>query len=136
MSDIATKLNVLVIVIVGVAGAYFLTTKHDPGPPQDDRWFQSTVVDRMEPVVVKFGADWCGPCQMLDPELDQLERSMGGLVSVVRVDVDKHRDLAQHYGVSSIPRILLLRNGHVVGDRVGYADHQQLQKWVVAEAQN
>ena len=60
---------------------------------------------------------------MLDPEVDKLERS--GRVTVVKIEVDKHPDLARHYGVSSIPRLLLLEHGTVLGDRVGYADSKQ-----------
>lgn len=136
MSDLASKLNALALLMICIAGCYVFTATNDPGPPTDDLWFQTAVVDRAEPVVVKFGAEWCGPCRMLDPQLDQLERNLGGLVAVVRVNVDEHRDLAAHYGVSAIPRLLLIHHGEVLADRTGYADHRDLQNWVVSQAQN
>lgn len=95
-----------------------------------DVWFRSAVLQRSQPVVVKFGASWCGPCRMLDPELDQLGHH--GKIAVVRIDVGKHRDLAQHYRVSSIPHIYLFHHGSVVAQRIGYADHEQLRKWVAS----
>jgi thioredoxin 1 len=49
---------------------------------------------------------------------------------VVRIDVDQHRELARHYGVSSIPRLMVFHHGQVLADRVGYADHNQLARWV------
>jgi len=82
--------------------------------------------------VVKFGAEWCGPCRKLDPELTRLASSLSGRGSVVRIDVDQHRDLARHYGVSSIPRLIVFYHGQVLADRVGYADHNQLCAWVTA----
>ncbi|HEX4130499.1 MAG TPA: thioredoxin domain-containing protein [Pirellulales bacterium] len=94
----------------------------------DDSWFRSTVLERKQPVVVKFGAPWCGPCRMIDPELDRLASS--GQVAVVKIDVQRNRDLARHYRVSSIPSVFLFNKGTVVAHRVGYADYDQLRKWV------
>ena len=99
-----------------------------PIPPPDDPWFRAAVVDCPEPVLVKFGAEWCGPCRRLEPELDRLAGSMRGQVEVVRVDVGRYPQLAQHYRVSSIPRLLLFRQGQIVADRVGFADSHQLER--------
>jgi thioredoxin 1 len=71
---------------------------------------------------------------MMEGELDKLSAQMGGRVSVVRVDVDQHPNLAQHYGVSSIPRLMLFKHGQVVDDRVGYMDSENLAQWVTANA--
>lgn len=132
MSTLNSFLNALVLVGLCIAGYFFLVTPKDYGSPPDDPWFRSTVTSRPEPVLVKFGAEWCGPCRMLDPELDQLASNLRGRVEVVRVNVDQRPDLAQHYGVSSIPRLFLFRHGKVVADRVGYADNQQLREWVAS----
>ena len=67
---------------------------------------------------------------MLDPELSELGNSMRGLAQVVRIDIDKRPELARHYGVSSIPRIMVFYHGKILADRVGYADHNQLREWV------
>jgi thioredoxin len=94
----------------------------------NDAWFQSAVLQKARPVVVKFGAQWCGPCRSLEPELDELGRS--GDIVVVRVDIEKHRDLARHYGVCAIPHLFLFDKGTVIAERVGYADHDRLRAWV------
>lgn len=131
MSDWNSRINAAVFVGIVIVGGLFLwQAKH--APPPDDRWFQTAVVDRPGLVVVKFGAEWCGPCRRLDPELSRLASSLSGRASVVRIDVDQHRDLARHYGVSSIPRLMVFQHGQVLADRVGYANHKQLCAWVNA----
>jgi thioredoxin len=136
MNTLNSILNAIVLVVLCVAAYFFLMSPKDYGPPPSDNWFRSAVTSRSEPVLVKFGADWCGPCRMMDPELDRLEGDLRGHVSVVRVNVDQHPDLAQHYGISSIPRLMLFRRGQVVADRVGYADRSQLQEWIAGYARN
>jgi thioredoxin 1 len=119
------------LVFAGVClAAYFIFWKPTSHAPPDDPWFQSAVIDQSGPVLVKFGAPWCGPCRMLDAELTQLEQS--GPAQVVRIDVDEHRKLAQHYGVSSIPRMLLFKDGKVVGDKTGYAPAAHLRTWIAS----
>ncbi len=124
------------IVAIGLCGAaYFIFGgPREPVKPPNDAWFQSTVASNPGLVLVKFGAEWCGPCRMMEGELDKLSAQMGGRVSVVRVDVDQHPNLAQHYGVSSIPRLMLFKHGQVVDDRVGFMDTQNLAQWVTANA--
>ena len=128
MADLDSKFNALVLIALCVAGYFWVRQSRVPVEPPQDAWFQSAVVERPGPVLVKFGAPWCGPCRMLDPELDKLADS--GRVTVVRIQVDQHPDLARHYGVSSIPRLFLLNHGTVLADRVGYADYRQLQSWI------
>lgn len=133
MSDLASKLNGLVLILVAVAAAVLFSQRVHIGPP-DDTWFQAEVINRPEPVLVKFGANWCGPCRMLEGELDKFASDTHGRIAVVRVDVDKHPNLAQHYRVSSIPRLLLFQQGQIVADRVGFADARQLESWALAHA--
>jgi thioredoxin-like negative regulator of GroEL len=85
------------------------------------------------PVLVKFGATWCGPCRAVDAELTRLAEI--GPVQVVKIDVDAHRDLARHYGVSAIPRMLLFKDGKVIGDRKGYASAEDLLSWITKRSQ-
>ena len=129
MSDIASKLNVVVFAGLAYLGYLVFSRPQDTAPP-DDPWFGQAVVAQPDLVVVKFGAEWCGPCRMLDPELSELGNSMRGLAQVVRIDIDKHPELARHYGVSSIPRMFVFYHGKILADRVGYADHNQLREWV------
>jgi len=131
-----TGLNILVA--IGVCAAAFIVARmpRKPLPPPNDPWFKSAVIDRSEPVLVKFGADWCGPCRMMEPELDHLANQLRGEITVVRVNVDRHRDLARHYGVSSIPRLMLFRHGQVVADRVGFLDRQHLRQWIASNSKD
>ncbi len=128
MGDLDSKFNVLVLLCLCVAGYFYIKKASEPVKPPEDPWFQTAVVERTEPVLVKFGAPWCGPCRMLDPELDKLASS--GRVNVVRIEIERHPELAHHYGVTSIPRLLLFDHGNVLADRVGYADYKQLQTWI------
>jgi len=131
MRQLNSALNGVVLVAIAIVGYLTLSRSQQTAPP-DDRWFQTLVVERPGLVVVKFGAEWCGPCRKLDPELTLLADSLNGRASVVRIDVTQHRDLARHYGVSSIPRLMVFHQGKVLADRVGYADHNQLCDWVTA----
>ena len=128
MDALASKVNAVVLIGLLIAGYFFVTNALKPVEPPSDHWFQTAVVDQPEPVLVKFGAPWCGPCRMLDPELDKLAKS--GRVHVVYVEIEEHPELARHYGVTSIPRLLLFDHGNLRADRVGYADCQQLQNWI------
>jgi thioredoxin 1 len=132
MSTLNSVLNAVVITILCVAAYFFITQAREPIEPPNDAWFQTAVIDRHEPVLVKFGANWCGPCRAMEPELSRFSASHGGSVGVVQVDVDQHRNLAQHYHVSSIPRLFLFQSGKVIADRVGFMDAKQLDAWVQA----
>ena len=129
MSTLHSALNAVVIAILCVAAYFFIAGAREPVAPPSDPWFQTAVVNRHEPVLVKFGANWCGPCRMMESELHHFSAKHGGRVGVVQVDVDQHPQLAQHYGVSSIPRLMLFQNGQVVADRVGFMNAEQLNDW-------
>lgn len=101
-----------------------------PVQPPDDPWFDSVVVQSSRPVLVKFGAEWCPPCQAMEPVLDDLASQMSSDVKVIRVDVDQMPALASHYSVSSIPRLILFRNGKVIADRKGYHDTADMKQWI------
>ena len=84
-----------------------------------DQTFQTEVIERSqrEPVVVDFWADWCGPCKMLTPVLEQ-ETGQSG-VTLAKVDVDANQGIAREYGISGIPAVKAFRNGQVVAEFVG-----------------
>ena len=84
-----------------------------------DQSFQTEVIERSqrEPVVVDFWADWCGPCKMLTPVLEQ-ETSENG-ITLAKLDVDANPQIASQYGISGIPAVKAFRNGHVVAEFVG-----------------
>ncbi|MBS0207981.1 MAG: thioredoxin family protein [Planctomycetes bacterium] len=122
---------VVVLLTVGAGGYLAYESGFGFGPIRatpDDPWFRATVLESKQPVIVKFGADWCPPCRMLEPELDRLASS--GQVAVVKIDVGRNHALARHYRVSSIPDVYLFHNGAAVAHRVGFVDHDQLRKWI------
>ena len=102
-----------------------------PAPP-DDPWFTTNVVQPSEqrPVIVKFGAEWCGPCRMMESQLDQVDQQLGGKVRVVRIDVDEHPELSDHFHISGIPDTMVFHQGQAVGRQVGYLNAEALRSWV------
>jgi len=84
----------------------------------NDNW-QQEVEQSDVPVLVDFWAEWCGPCRAIGPTLDQLASDYDGKLKVAKVNVDENRELAQKYGVRSIPFLLIVKNGEVVENMVG-----------------
>ena len=81
--------------------------------------FQSKVLDAQGPVLVDFFATWCGPCKMLAPTLDQEAAEVAGRAKVVKVDIDASPDLAQRFGVMSVPTLAVFKDGKLVNQAVG-----------------
>ena len=89
--------------------------KHFDGPT-----FEADVLNASEPVVVDFYADWCGPCRMMTPVVEQLAVEYAGKVTIGKLDVDANQDIAIRYGVMGIPTLGLFRAGKLVDRLVGY----------------
>jgi thioredoxin len=95
-----------------------------------DQTFQTEVIERSqrEPVVVDFWADWCGPCKMLTPVLEQQTGEKG--VRLAKVDVDANQEVARTYGISGIPAVKAFRNGEVVAEFVGAVPPAQVKSFL------
>jgi thioredoxin 1 len=81
--------------------------------------FQAEVIDSEVPVLVDFWAEWCGPCRMIGPILDQLSEDLGSQAKIVKVNVDDSRELSAKYNVRSIPYLLFFKNGEVKDQIIG-----------------
>ncbi len=81
--------------------------------------FETEVLKSAQPVLVDFWADWCGPCKMIAPLLDEIAREQAGKAKVVKVNVDDNPGLAARYGIQSIPTLLYFAGGEVRGQTVG-----------------
>jgi thioredoxin 1 len=92
-----------------------------------DNNFDSEVLNSDVPVVVDFYADWCGPCKMMAPVIDQLSTQYEGKAKVGKLNVDENGTTAQKYRVMSIPTLLIIKGGQVVDTVVGAVPKQQLE---------
>ena len=88
--------------------------------------FESEVLRSDQPVLVDFYADWCGPCRMLAPVLEEIAREYEGGVKVGKVNVDEQMELAQKFGVSSIPLLVVFKDGQPVAKSLGYRPKEEI----------
>ena len=84
--------------------------------------FENEVLNSSKPVIVDFYADWCGPCKMMSPIIDKIAEELGEDVKVGKVNSDENLELAQQYGIMSIPTIMIFKNGNLDKTFVGVTD--------------
>jgi thioredoxin 1 len=101
------------------------------GKVSDDT-FDSEVLKATGPVVVDFWAEWCGPCKMIGPVLDEIAGAMEGKVKIVKLNVDESPATAQKYGIMSIPTLMIFKNGEMASRQIGAAPRAKLEQWITA----
>jgi len=95
-----------------------------------DASFESDVLGSEEPVVVDFWAEWCGPCRMISPALEEIATELGGKVKIAKLNIDENPDTTVKYGVRSIPTLILFKNGEPAAMQVGAAPKGRLADWI------
>src|SRR3954451_6838980 len=91
-----------------------------------DSDFEAQVLKSAEPVVVDFWAEWCGPCRMIAPALEEIAGSLNGKVKILKLNVDENQATAVKYNVTSIPTLMLFKNGELSSRQIGAAPKQKL----------
>jgi len=97
-----------------------------------DANFESEVLKAAGPVVVDFWAEWCGPCRMIAPALEEIAGSLGDKVKIVKLNVDESPHTATKYGIQSIPTLMIFKNGQMASRQIGAAPKQKLEQWITA----
>ena len=122
-----TKISIIIIVIIFIAGLIFLNmymnkSKNDTSSSNisdvTSQNFETEVLESDKVVLVDFYADWCEPCKIFSPILEDISKEYD-FIKVVKVNIDIETDLAEHYGVASVPTLIILKNGKVVDRSVG-----------------
>ena len=95
-----------------------------------DASFEADVLQAQKPVLVDYWAEWCGPCRMIAPILDDISKDYGDKLQVAKMDVDKNQEIPAKYGVRGIPTLMLFKNGQLAATKVGALSKAQLAAFV------
>ena len=98
-----------------------------------DASFESDVIGADKPVLVDFWAEWCGPCKMIGPSLEELSDELGEQVTIMKLNIDENPDAPGRYGVRGIPTMILFKGGAPAATKVGAAPKSQLKGWLEGE---
>ena len=95
-----------------------------------DASFEADVLKSATPVVVDFWAEWCGPCKMIGPSLEEIASTLGPKAKIVKINIDENPQTPSKYGVRGIPTLMVFKDGKVAATKVGAAPKNQLQSWI------
>lgn len=95
-----------------------------------DSSFQTDVLGADGPVLVDFWAEWCGPCKMIGPSLEELSEELAGKVTIAKINIDENPDAPAKYGVRGIPTMILFKNGEPAATKVGAEPKSRIQGWL------
>lgn len=95
-----------------------------------DSSFKADVIDSDRPVLVDFWAEWCGPCKMIGPALEEISDELGEKLTIAKVNIDENPDAPGQYGVRGIPTMILFKNGEPAATKVGAAPKSALKSWI------
>jgi thioredoxin 1 len=98
-----------------------------------DASFHADVISSDTPVLVDFWAEWCGPCKMIGPALEEISDELAGQVTIAKLNIDDHPDAPSRYGVRGIPTMILFKNGEPFATKVGAAPKSALKGWLEGE---
>ncbi len=96
----------------------------------NDNTFEKEVLQETYPVLVDYWADWCGPCRMIAPALEQIAQDYAGRIKVAKLNVDENTQTTMKYGIRSIPTLMLFRNGEITATQVGALSKGQLTSFI------
>ena len=95
-----------------------------------DTSFEEDVLKSEQPVLVDYWAEWCGPCKMIAPVLEDIASEYAGRLKIVKLNIDENPQTPTKYGVRGIPTLMLFKDGQVIGTKVGAAPKSALQDWL------
>ena len=95
-----------------------------------DQTFEHDVISSEVPVLVDFWAEWCGPCKMIGPILEELALEMSEKIKIVKVDVDSNSQTAMKYAIRSIPTLIIVKDGSILAQHIGAASKAQLENFI------